>query len=239
MDTRLKYKEHIAMAVSKGLEAAMELRQLRGLSPATARQLFSSTVAPVVDYASNVWIHTFKNQNMGPINRVQRVAAQAIVGIFLTVAISIAEAEAHIATAQQRFWRRAVKMWTDIYTLPETNPLRRDTDRIRKFRRYHCSPLYQVADTLKNIKIELLETINPFTLVSWETYVQTENESISEGSTVPDGSIQIVFSSLSRNKLVGFGIAIEKQLSRYRKVKLKVLSVILDTRTEHNPFPRS
>jgi hypothetical protein len=45
MDTRLKYKEHIARAASKGLEAAMELRRLRGLSPATARQLFTSTVA--------------------------------------------------------------------------------------------------------------------------------------------------------------------------------------------------
>ncbi|KAJ5155682.1 hypothetical protein N7492_008485 [Penicillium capsulatum] len=54
MDTRLKYKEHIARAASKGLEAAMELRRLRGLSLATARQLFASTVAPVVDYASNV-----------------------------------------------------------------------------------------------------------------------------------------------------------------------------------------
>ncbi|KAF4230065.1 hypothetical protein CNMCM8980_005994 [Aspergillus fumigatiaffinis] len=47
MDARLKYKEHIARAASKGLEAAMELRRLRGLSPATARQLFTSTVAPV------------------------------------------------------------------------------------------------------------------------------------------------------------------------------------------------
>jgi hypothetical protein len=51
MDTRLKYKEHIARVASKGLEAAMELRRLRGLTPATARQLFTSTVAPVVDYA--------------------------------------------------------------------------------------------------------------------------------------------------------------------------------------------
>ncbi|KAJ5449492.1 uncharacterized protein N7458_005941 [Penicillium daleae] len=54
MDARLKYKEHIARAASKGLEAAMELRRLRGLSPATARQLFTSTVAPVVDYASSI-----------------------------------------------------------------------------------------------------------------------------------------------------------------------------------------
>ena len=116
MDTRLKYKEHIARAASKGLEAAMELRRLRGLTPASARQLFTSTVAPVVDYASNVWMHACKNKAMGPINRVQRVGAQAIVGTFLTVATSVAEAEAHIATAQHRLWRRAVKMWTDLHS---------------------------------------------------------------------------------------------------------------------------
>lgn len=54
MDTRLKYKEHIARAASKGLEVAIELRRLCGLSLVTARQLFISTVALVVDYASNV-----------------------------------------------------------------------------------------------------------------------------------------------------------------------------------------
>ena len=100
MDTRLKYKEHIARAASKGLEAAMELRRLRGLSPAIARQLFTSIVTSVVDYASNVWMHAFKDRAIGPINRVQRVGAQAIVGTFLTVATSVAEAEAHIATIQ-------------------------------------------------------------------------------------------------------------------------------------------
>ncbi|KAL3247019.1 hypothetical protein ABHI18_012547, partial [Aspergillus niger] len=138
------------------------------------RQLFTSTVAPVVDYASNVWMHAFKNKATGPINRVQRVGAQAIVGTFLTVATSVAEAEAHIATAQHRFWRRAVKMWTDLHTLPDTNPLRRTTARIRKFRRLHRSPLYQVADALKNIDMETLETINPFTLAPWETCMQTD-----------------------------------------------------------------
>jgi hypothetical protein len=82
MDTRLKYKAHIARAASKGLEAAMELK-LRGLSPSTARQLFTSTVSPVVDYASNVWTHAFKDKVVGPMNRVQRVRAQAIMGTFL------------------------------------------------------------------------------------------------------------------------------------------------------------
>lgn len=108
MDAKLKYKEHIARAASKGLEAAMELRRLRGLPPSTVRQLFTPTVTPAVDYASNVWMHVFKDKLVGPINRVQRLGAQAIVGTFLTVATSVAEAEAHIASTQDRFWRRAV-----------------------------------------------------------------------------------------------------------------------------------
>ena len=110
MDAKLKYKEHMARAASKGLKAVMELKRLRGLSPATARQLFAATVAPVVDYASNVWMHEFKYRAASPINRVQRIGAQAIIGTFLTVATSVAEAEAHIATAQNRFWRRAIKL---------------------------------------------------------------------------------------------------------------------------------
>ena len=86
MDAKLKYKEHIARAASKGLEAVMELRRLRGLPPLTARQLFVSTVALVVDYASNAWMHEVKFRAAWAINRVQRIGAQAIVGTFSTVA---------------------------------------------------------------------------------------------------------------------------------------------------------
>ncbi|KAK8070343.1 hypothetical protein PG994_006959 [Apiospora phragmitis] len=164
MGTKLKYKEHIARAATKGLEAVMELRRLKGLSPATARQLFTATVAPVLDYASNVWMHEYRYKAAAPINRVQKIGAQAIVGTFMTVATSVAEAEAHLATTQDRFWRMAIKMWTDIHTLPVTNPLRSSTARIRKFRRYHRSPFYQVADLLKDIPMEKLETIQPYAL---------------------------------------------------------------------------
>ncbi|KAK9853412.1 hypothetical protein MYU51_006493 [Penicillium brevicompactum] len=236
MDTRLKYKEHIARAASKGLEAAMGLRRLRGLSPATARQLFASTVAPVVDYASNVWMHACKDKAMGPINRVQRVGAQAIVGTFLTVATSVAEAEAHMATAQRRFWKRAVKLWTDIHTLPETNPLRRCTDQIRKFRRYHRSPLYHVADTLKHIDMETLETINPFTLPPWAERVQTDIDGQHGSLAEAGGCMLVAVSSSARNELVGFGVAIEKRPPRNRKPKNKALSITLAARAEQNPF---
>lgn len=236
MDTRLKYKEHIARAASKGLEAAMELRRLRGLSPATARQLFTSTVAPVVDYASSVWMHACKDKAIGPINRVQRVGAQAIVGTFLTVATSVAEAEAHIASAQHRFWRRAVKLWTDLHTLPETNPLRRNTARIKKFRRFHRSPLYQVADALQSIEMETLETIYPFTLAPWETRMQADVEAVANSLAARGGTMRAAVSSSARNGLVGFGVAIEKQPPRYRKLKLKTSSVTLGARAEQSPY---
>ncbi|KMK56426.1 reverse transcriptase [Aspergillus fumigatus Z5] len=210
MDTRLKYKEHIARAASKGLEAAMELRRLRGLSPATARQLFTATVAPAVDYGSNVWMHACKDKAIRPINQVQRVGAQAI--------------------------RQAVKMWTDLHTLPDTNPLRRNTARIKKFRRFHRSPLYQVADALKNIEMETLKTINPFTLAPWETRMQTDVEAMPDPRTAPGGSMQIAVSSSARNGLVGFRVAIEKQPPRYQKLKLKTFSMTLGARSEQNPF---
>lgn len=57
MDAELRYKEHMANAATKGLAAAMCLRRLKMLPPQTARQLFTATVAPAMDYASTVWAH--------------------------------------------------------------------------------------------------------------------------------------------------------------------------------------
>ncbi|KAG6983783.1 RNA-directed DNA polymerase from mobile element jockey [Fusarium oxysporum f. sp. conglutinans] len=70
MDSRLHYKQHIARAATKGLEAAMELKRLKGMAPSTTRQLFIAMVAPVVDYASNVWMHACKTASAYTIYRV-------------------------------------------------------------------------------------------------------------------------------------------------------------------------
>ena len=238
MDSGLKYKEHIALAAAKGLKAAMELQRLRGLTPATARQLFTTMVAPVVDYASNVWMHACKYRRASPINRVQRIGAQAIVGTFLTVATSVAEAEAHIASTHERFWRRAVKMWTDLHTLPATNPLRNATSRIRKFRRYNRSPFYEVAVALDEIPVEELETINPFTLAPWAERVQTilVNGDISETTQADLGwAVRVAVSSSARNGIVGVGGVIEIPAVRGGP-KLERFSFTLGMRTEQNPF---
>jgi len=127
-------------------------------------------------------------------------------------------------------------MWTDIHTLPKTNPLRRGTDRIRKFRRYHRSPLYHVADALKHVDLETLEIINPFTLAPYDERVQINVNRQDEPQTKAGGLMQIAVSSSARNELVGFGVAIEKQPPRNRKLKFKTFSVTLGARAEQNPF---
>ena len=127
-------------------------------------------------------------------------------------------------------------MWTDMHTLPKTNPLRRGTDRIRKFRRYHRSPLYHVADALKHVDLETLEIINPFTLAPYDERVQINVNRQDEPQTEAGGLMQIAVSSSARNELVGFGVAIEKQPPRNRKLKFKTFSVTLGARAEQNPF---
>jgi hypothetical protein len=69
MDSGLRYKKHIARTATKGLCAVLALKRLRMLSPSTARQLFNATVAPVMDYASNAWMHAAKEPAMTMQNR--------------------------------------------------------------------------------------------------------------------------------------------------------------------------
>ncbi len=42
---------------------------------------------------------------------------------------------------------------------------------MRKFWRSYRSPFYQVADVLKDVLMENLETVNPFVLTLWEERV--------------------------------------------------------------------
>lgn len=235
MDTRLKFRQHIAEAASKGLEAAMELKRLRGLSARTARQLFAATVTPVVDYASNVWMHAYKDKLVGPINRVQRAGAQAIVGTFMTVATSVAEAEAHIVSARERFWKRAIKMWVDVHTLPGTNPLSRITKRIKKFYTTFRSPLHQVAERLKGVPLLRMETIIPVSLEPrrgrLKTVMDRSTDEVCAGWTVA-----VAVSSSARNDMVGVGGVIHTKSTERNHSKQDVFSFTLGPRSEQNPF---
>lgn len=66
------------------------------------RQLLSATVAPTMDYASHVWYLAVPDIRLSMLERAQRIAAQAIVGGFRTMGLSVAVIEAGIATLRQR-----------------------------------------------------------------------------------------------------------------------------------------
>ncbi|KAB5515136.1 hypothetical protein GE09DRAFT_1067015 [Coniochaeta sp. 2T2.1] len=103
MDRELRYKQHIARTVPKGLAAALALKRLKMLFLRTARQLFVATVAPVMDYAANVWMHACGENPLSSLNRAQKIGPLAITGAFRTVATAVAEAEASIPPIRERF----------------------------------------------------------------------------------------------------------------------------------------
>lgn len=78
MDSQLRYREHMAKAATRGLRAAMCLRRLKMVTPRTARQLFVATVAPTMDYASNVWSHRRGVRETKWLNEAQKIPSSAV-----------------------------------------------------------------------------------------------------------------------------------------------------------------
>ena len=91
---------------------------MRALSPPTARQLFVAIVAPVINYALSIWIHTLGPLKTKVIRQIQKLGGQAITGAFSPIAGAIAGAEAYTSPVEARLWEEALKTLTDLHTLP-------------------------------------------------------------------------------------------------------------------------
>ncbi|KAK8048248.1 reverse transcriptase [Apiospora phragmitis] len=200
MDSELRFKQHIAEASSRALEAAIELRRLKGLPPSTARQLFTAMVAPVLDYASNAWRFACGTRQMRTINRIQRIGAQSILGTFSDVATAVAEAEASIPSAKARFARKALKLWIDICTLPKTHPVRKIG--FQMFTRF-VSPMQQLAQEHRHILVDKIETIQPFVIEPWTNRIKTitENSEKADELASTTWAVRLATSSSSKNGL--------------------------------------
>ena len=111
-------------------------------------------------------------------------------------------------SARERFWKRAIKIWVDVHTLPETNPLSRITSSIKKFYPYYLSPLHQVAKRLKDAPLSQMETITPISLEPWTARLKTLMDKLSDGWT-----IAFVVSSSARNGIVGAGGLIQSKVT--------------------------
>ena len=170
MDCELRYKQHIARTAAKGLTAALALKRLKMLSPRIARQLFIATVAPVMDYAANVWMHACGERALSWLNRAQKLGALAITGAFRTVATAVAEAEASIPPVRERHARGAVRLWINIHILPGTHPLA--LKKIRATVRF-MSPVQKIAIAMEGVQVDRLETIREYAIPPWEPRLHT------------------------------------------------------------------
>ena len=168
MDQQLRYHVHAGRMAKRGLRAVHALRRLRGLQPRVTRQLYTSMVAPVVDYASAVW-STFASSKMVTVaEQVQRLGATAVVAGFKTVSLIVAEAEATLMPVRNRWTDQTRRFWMDIHTLSTTHPLWRVTDVSGQGQRRFLSPLHAIGLSLARTSGEQLERLEAFCLPPWK-----------------------------------------------------------------------
>ena len=172
LDQQLRYKHHAGRIAKRGLHAALALKRLRGLRPDTARQLFLSTIAPIIDYASPIWSSSVSGLVTKLLQPVQKVAAQAIIGIFRTTAIEVAEAEAAIEPLCIRWQRQRARFWTSLATTPKQHPYHQIAQILRANTRRFQSPLLHLRGELGWDLLQNIETIYPVSQAPWQPRIQ-------------------------------------------------------------------
>ena len=166
-DQGLRFKLHVSKVAGKAYKAALALKRLKGLRPSAIRQLFSSTVAPIMDYASAVWYLGVPDKTIKLLEPAQRVGAQAITYCFRTVALPIAEAEAGIPSLRQRLYNSTLRFWIGLHRLHSRHPHFKLVRKKRVAKRYQ-SPLQKASVLFQALKVDHIEAIAPFIHAPWE-----------------------------------------------------------------------
>ena len=216
LDQKLRFKSHVGKAASKGSKAVLALRRLRGLPPSVARQLFISTVASKIDYAASVWCSMRKDSIVGvgigrPFEAIQRMATQAIAGVFRTTALAIAEAETGIEPTSVRLRARIMKHWITSHTLPKDHPFWACRSAAAMQDGRYPSPFRLLARYGPQCLSDL-EVIRPFPLDPWQRSLGDLITNVGSNMTElhEAGHAQLwLFTSVSvRNGLVGTGLLV-------------------------------
>jgi exonuclease III len=178
LDKKLKFDAHLARRGSKGIKAAWALKRIRGMTTDMARQLFTATVAPVIDYASPIWSFSISTRTAKTISQIQRIGTQAIIGAFRTVALDRAEIEAGIQPTWLRHKDQRIKFWAKSHTLPTDNPMHLRIRKIDIHNKRFRSPLQKIAEEALPLgpKLEQMEIIEPFCRAPWQRTLEIDME---------------------------------------------------------------
>ena len=216
LDQGLRFKSHIGKAANKEMKAVLALRRLRGLPPSVARQLFTSTVASKIDYAASVWCPLRQDYSVAagivrPFEAIQRVASQAIVGVFRNTALAIAEAEAGIEPTVVRLRARILKHWIVCHTLPKDHLFWSCRAAAAMQDGSYPSPFKILAKYGPHCLSDM-EVIRPFPLDPWQRslseLIATVGSDMHELHEAGHARLWLFISVSVRNGLVGAGLVV-------------------------------
>ncbi|KAL6406417.1 reverse transcriptase [Ilyonectria robusta] len=206
------------------------------LSPRVARQLFAATVAPAMDYASNVWTHARRAREAAWLNKAQLVGAQAITGAFRTVATAVAEAEASILTVEERHRQAATRFCINLRTLPKTHPLAALKNKASK---RFISPMQKIVSAVERVHTERMEVIHEYALPPWTSRIPVVGENdLAKAAKAPNDieGIIIATSSSKKGGIVGMGGVARNATRNNAGEVVTSYSVTLGPGDEQNPY---
>ena len=144
---------------------------------------------------------------------VQRVAAQAITGVFRTVALPVAQSEASIEPLHHRWKKQSLNTWISLHTLCRKHPFWKSKQRIDVNNKRFVSPLQTHAQRFQAVDLSRIEEIQPYCIPPWRAGANVKistREEATEGAiaSTTNAKTQTVFTDASsRNGLVGVAVA--------------------------------
>jgi len=177
-DEQLRYKLHIQHIAKKGTKFALAIARITksswGPKFPEVRKLFTSVVAPRMDYAALIWHRPVKyGQLQRPpqitkLETAQRIAMKALLGSFRTTATAALEIETSLAPVHLRLQSRILRSITRFQTLPQKHPINPCIKRAATtISVSFTSPLEYLTTTFPEYMSTTLETIHPFPKPPW------------------------------------------------------------------------
>ena len=172
-------------------------------------RLFQAKIVPVIDYASPIWSPGLSMALVHQLNVPQRIAGQAVIGAFRTVALVIAEAEAGLEPPVIRHHRQQLQSWLKWHTKPPNHWFWKVLSALDLASTRFISPLQKLAIKFRHLEdLSTLEKFEPYIQPPWlaniSCNIPPRAEAILSAKNLTGPAI--FTDSSARNRHVGIGI---------------------------------